>query len=630
MVDWQAALQGPIIALPLHCTGPSCRRRLAAVTSRSHIALCYLAFAALALLVYGPALGGGFLWDDTDWIRDNETLRSASGLWRIWFEPGAVIQYYPLTYTTWWLDYQLWGLSEVVMHVENVLLHAGNALMFALLLRRLSLPGAWFAGLVFLLHPVHSESVAWLVERKNTLSAAFYLGACHAWLSHVMATHAGVASRGALLRTALLYLCALLAKTATLMLPVTMFAIAIWHRRQWRSSVRALVPFALMTLAAAAVTIVMERGEGAVGHDWALSFGERIALLGQVVGFYLGKLLVPFGLSFSYAKWQVVGSATHWLSTVVLLAVLTTSVVLVLRMRKPAGVACSLAMWVYVANLLPVSGLVDYYYLRYAFVADHFQYLPSLGPIALLCCGGAYLMRKVPAGVGIAALLSVMLAILTWNRASIYQDLEVLWRDTIAAEPNAWLAQSNLGNLLDQRRGPGAGIAHHRRALAIYPDAFEANNAVGNELVRRGEFAAAKQLFDRAIQVRPDDPLTFNNLGAMYGAQRNYAEALRWFEAGYQRAPNNRDLLRNMAVVLSQSPDASVRDGARALALANQLNDVPEPSLADEHVLFCARLLASDRRSAISLGERVMYRARREGNLPLVERVGLQLQRLRR
>jgi tetratricopeptide (TPR) repeat protein len=137
-------------------------------------------------------------------------------------------------------------------------------------------------------------------------------------------------------------------------------------------------------------------------------------------------------------------------------------------------------------------------------------------------------------------------------------------------------------------------------------------------------------LFDRAMQVRPNDSLTFQNLGAMYGMQRNYLDALRCFEEGHRLAPDNRDLMRNLAVVLSQSPDASVRDGERALALANRLNSVAEPSLADEHVLFRARLLASDRRSAISLGERVMYRARREGNQQLVERVGAQLQRLRR
>jgi tetratricopeptide (TPR) repeat protein len=586
--------------------------------------MCYVALAALALLVYWPALSGGFLWDDTDWIRDNETLRTAHGLWRIWFEPGAVIQYYPLTYTSWWLDYQLWDLSPTVMHVENVLLHATNALLFGLLLRRLSLPGAVFAAVLFLVHPVHSESVAWLVERKNTLSALFYLGACHLWLSHLKAP-----TRGTLVRTGLLYLAALLAKTATLMLPVTLFAIAIWHRREGRTSLRALVPLVVMTLLAATTTIVMERGEGAVGHDWGLAMTERLALLGQVVGFYLSKLLIPFGLSFSYAKWQITSSPVSWLPTLVLLALLVASVVAVVRARKRGAIAVSLALWIYVANLLPVSGLVDYYYLRYAFAADHFQYLPSIGPIALLACGGAYVVRKVPVFAGIAASLSMLLAIGTWSRVDLYQDLERLWRQTIEVEPDSWLAHSNLGSLLDRRGNPDAGIEHHRRALAIYPDAFEDNNAVGNYWARHQDFEKAKQFFDVALKVRPANPLTYNNLGAMYGMQGNYQEALRHFDAGHDRSPDNRDLLRNLAVVLSQSPDASVRNGARALRFAKQLNAVGVPSLLDEHVLFRATLLGGDRNQAILLGRGVLHRAQREGNQQLVQRVGRQLQRLK-
>lgn len=592
--------------------------------SPSRISLCYVALAALALLVYGPALSGEFLWDDTDWIRDNETLRTAGGLWRIWFEPGAVIQYYPLTYTSWWLDYQLWDLSPTVMHVENVLLHAANALLFGLLLRRLSLPGTMFAAVVFLVHPVHSESVAWLVERKNTLSALCYLGACHLWLSHMARP-----TPATLVRTGLLYLAALLAKTATLMLPVTLLAIAIWHRREWRTSLRALVPFVVMSLLAAVTTIVMERGVGAVGHDWALAMTERLALLGQVVGFYLSKLLLPFGLSFSYAKWDITGSPVSWLPTLVLLVLVIGSVVAVVRVRKPAAVAVSLAMWIYVANLLPVSGLVDYYYLRYAFVADHFQYLPSIGPIALLACGGANIMRNIPAFASVAASLCIMLAICTWSRADIYRDVEHLWRETIEAAPDSWLAHSNLGNLLDQRGNPDAGIEYHRRALAIYPDAFEDNNAVGNYHARHQEFEQAAQFFAVALKVRPDDPLTYNNLGAMYGMQGNYQEALRCFDVGHERSPDNRDLLRNLAVVLSQSPDPAVRNGARALRLAKKLNDVDAPSLLDEHALFRATLLGGERRLAILLGERVLQRAQREANQQLVQRVGRQLQRLK-
>ena len=593
--------------------------------SLSRISLCYLALAGVSLLIYGPALSGGFLWDDTDWIRDNETLRTAGGLWRIWFEPGAVIQYYPLTYTSWWLDCQLWGLSPAVMHVENVLLHAANALLFGLLLRRLLLPGAWIAAVIFLVHPVHAESVAWLVERKNTLSGLLYLGACHQWLSHLDAP-----TKTTRTRAGLLFLAALFAKTATLMLPVTLFAIAIWRQRRWQTSLRALLPFVAVAVLAAAVTVVMERGEGAVGYDWALTVRDRIALVGQVVGFYFGKLLWPSGLSFSYAKWTVGGSLVGWLPTLILLTLTGISVVAVVRMRRPVAVAASLAFWVYLANLLPVTGLVDYYYLRYAFVADHFQYLSSMGPIALLVCGCASVAPQANLFRVLCIAVATLLATFTWSRAHIYQDLEVLWRETIEAEPDSWLAHSNLGNLLDRRGGPDAGIDHHRRALAIYPDAFEDNNALGNYHARHGDFASARQFFDVALRVRPDDPLTYNNLGAMHGMQGDYQEALGCFDAGYRRSPDNRDLLRNLAVVLAQAPDPTVRDGARALRLATKLNQVDRPSLLDEHVLFRAMLLAVDRDRALQFGDRVMHRARREGDHQLARRIGEQISRLRK
>ncbi|MCK5944403.1 MAG: tetratricopeptide repeat protein, partial [Planctomycetes bacterium] len=550
--------------------------------SPSRILLLYAALAVAALAVYAPALGGDWLWDDTDWIRDNEQLRSWGGLWRIWFEPGAVIQYYPLTYTTWWLDHHVWGLSTVALHVENVLLHAGNALLFGLLLRRLALPGAVLAALVFLVHPVHAESVAWMVERKNVLSGAFYLGTCHLWCAHLQRP-----SPASLTAALGCFLLALLAKTATLMLPVTLFAIAWWQRRSLAAATRRLLPFVALTLVFAVVTIVRERGEGAVGHDWDLSLPARVALLGQVVAVYAGKLLAPFDLSFSYAKWPIAaGTVSGWLPTVALMLACAAS----LRARRPWALAAACALWIYVANLLPVSGLVDYYYLRYAFTADHFQYLPSLGPIALLCCGGAALLRGARAGVVVAAAIVVGLAVMTWQRAAIYQDVETLWRATIASEPDAWLAHANLGNLLDERDGPGAGLAHHRRAVEIYPDAFESNNALGNHAARAGRFDEAQRHFDRALVARPDDPLTYNNLGAMCGMRGDYAAARAWFEQGRDRAPRNRDLLRNLVVVLSQVPDAEVRDPRRALRLARELVAVPEPSLVDEHALFRAML----------------------------------------
>ena len=587
-------------------------------------ALCYLAFAALGLLVYSPALTGGFLWDDTDWIVDNEALRTWGGLWRIWFEPGAVIQYYPLTYTSWWLDYQIWGLSEVAFHVENVLLHAANALLFGLLLGRLGLPGARLAALVFLLHPVHVESVAWIVERKNTLSMLFYLASAYMWLRYLDSDR-----RSSYYAAAGWFLCALLAKTATLMLPVTLLALTVWREGYRSRRLLSLLPLCAMSLVAAVVTYVMERGEGAVGHDWALTWAERLPLAGQIICFYLAKLLMPLQLSFVYGKWDIAPSTlSAWLPLGAFVACLAVG----LCSRRRVVLAAGLALLVFAANLMPVSGLVDFYYLRYAYVGDHFQYLASLSLIALLCCGGAWLLRGAPQGVGvaIAALVVSVLGYASWQRAAVFSDVESLWRHTLAVEPDAWLAHSNLGNLLAARGEPDDGIEHHQRAVAIYPDAFESNNALGNFFVRRQDFASAKHHFERALRARPQDPLTFNNLGIAAGAQSDFRSALSWFEQGLERAPANRDLRRNLSLLLSCAPDPEIRDGDRALVIARELNRVPEPSVVDEWALFRGLLLRGEREQAIEFGRQLLVRAQSEGSVDVARQLQEQLDRLGR
>ena len=130
----------------------------------------------VTLLVYIPAMQGGFIWDDDRYVTENPTLKSVEGLTQTWLKPSANPQYYPLVFTSFWLEYRLWGPNPTGYHVFNVLLHALNALLLWLLLNQLQVPGAWFAAMFFALHPVQVESVAWVSERKNVLSGLFYFG----------------------------------------------------------------------------------------------------------------------------------------------------------------------------------------------------------------------------------------------------------------------------------------------------------------------------------------------------------------------------------------------------------------------------------------------------------------------
>ena len=136
----------------------------------------------VTLVTYLPAIDGTFIWDDDGHVTAPE-LRSPTGLWRIWADPRATQQYYPLTHSAFWLAYQLWGVHPVGYHLVNVVLHGLGALLLWRILARLAVPGAWLGAAIFALHPVHVESVAWITELKNTLSGVCYLGALLVYLS---------------------------------------------------------------------------------------------------------------------------------------------------------------------------------------------------------------------------------------------------------------------------------------------------------------------------------------------------------------------------------------------------------------------------------------------------------------
>jgi hypothetical protein len=277
----------------------------------------------LVLVVYLPALSGQFLSDDDSNVTKRAPLRSFAGLSRIWFEPGATQQYYPLTHTSFWLDYHLWGLNPFGYHVENVLLHALSSILLWLTLRRLAVKGAWLGAALFALHPVCVESVAWITERKNTLSAFFFLSAILAslefWLPQsVLAktgpNRPGLASdnpygpRKFYWLTFVLYLCALWSKTATVALPVIVLLLLWWKRGGFaRRNLIFLVPFFAAGTAMGLITMWVESHDlGATGLEWeGISRLQRGLIGARALWFYLGKLFWPHPLMFMYPRWNV-------------------------------------------------------------------------------------------------------------------------------------------------------------------------------------------------------------------------------------------------------------------------------------------------------------------------------------
>ena len=487
------------------------------------------------LFAYWQALTGDFLWDDAGHVT-NPSLQSWSGLGRIWFELGVTQQYYPLLHSVFWLEHQLWGDATLGYHLINVLWHATAACLFVALLRRLAVPGALLAGLIFALHPVAVESVAWISEQKNTLSTVFYLAAALGWLRftddrrparYVIAT--------------LWFVAALLTKTVTATLPAALLVIAWWRsgRLAWRGDVAPLLPWLGVGTAAGIGTAWLEAVQiGASGVDFSLGWLERGLLAGRVVWFYLGKLLWPADLTFFYPRWTIDSAvAWQWLYPLATLAALAAGMWWCRRERSPLTAAL-----LFGGTLLPVLGFVNVYPFVFSYVADHFQYLASLGMIAFLSAvivrGFERLRAPRWSGPAAAAGLLVVLSVLTWRQSEMYRDVFSLYETTLARNPSSWVAHLNLGTALTDASRPLEGLPHLQRALELKPDHPETLNSLADVLNRIGRSNEGLPLLDRALRLQPRFAAAHNTRGATLMALRRNDEGIAAFKRALEINPS--------------------------------------------------------------------------------------------
>jgi tetratricopeptide (TPR) repeat protein len=472
----------------------------------------FLLVLVATLIAYFPCLKGDFLWDDPGHVT-NPTLQSWSGLLRIWFEVGVTQQYYPLLHSAFWIEHRIWGDATLGYHLINVLWHAISAYMLIALLRRLAVPGALLAGMVFALHPVCVESVAWISEQKNTLSTVFYLAAALAWLrfqNERRPFRYAIAS--------LWFLAAILTKTVTATLPAALLVVAWWRhgRLSWRKDVVPLWPWLALGLAAGLGTSWLEATQiGASGNDFALGPVERVLLAGRVVWFYLATLVCPTGLTFFYPRWSIDAAvAWQWFFPAAALALLGGLLWLSSRTRAPLAAAL-----LFGGTLFPVLGFVNVYPFTFSYVADHFQYLASLWLIAFLAAVAtrAFALLSWPrwSGVVAATSLLVVLSGLTWRQSRMYRDVFSLYETTLTRNPSSWVAHLNLGTALDDAGRPEESLPHLRRALELKPDFPETLNSLGNVLNRLGRPAEARPLLERAVQIQPRFATAHNTLGVV-------------------------------------------------------------------------------------------------------------------
>ena len=497
-----------------------------------------------------PAFQAGWVWDDDSYVTSNATLRSFDGLRRIWLEPGAVAQYYPLTFTSLWLDYQLHGLAPAGYHATNVLLHAANAVLVGLVLQAAAVPAAWAAALLFAVHPLHVESVAWVTERKNVLSGCFYLLSLLALLAWRDARDRRGASAGWWAAAFGCFVLALLGKTVTSTLPAVYLTIRWWRTgRVARDDVLAMLPFLAAGVAAGSVTAALERSHvGAEGAYWDQTLGERVLIAGRALWFYVGKLVWPRPLVFIYPRWTLdTGSLAQWAMPVA--AAIAGVGLLAARTRVGRGpFAAALA---FAVTLGPALGFVNVYPMRYSFVADHFAYLASVPFLALVAAGAATLVSEPRVRQGALAVAVVVLAILTWERSLAFRDAATLWEDTLAKNPRATIAHVNLGYQLHEAGRSADALVLFERGLAIEPNAGDLWNNRGLALGALGRTDDALASFRRAAEVDPRNAEALSNLGNVLAAGGRYPEAADAFRESLRRRPRYAEAHNNLANVLA-------------------------------------------------------------------------------
>uniref|UniRef100_Q01V96 Tetratricopeptide TPR_2 repeat protein n=1 Tax=Solibacter usitatus (strain Ellin6076) TaxID=234267 RepID=Q01V96_SOLUE len=552
-------------------------------------AAVWLLMLGACLLAYLPALTGGLVWDDGMHVTRTD-LQSLHGLWRIWFDLGATQQYYPLLHSAFWLEHRVWGDAVLGYHLTNIVLHAISAYLVVLIVRRLSLPGAWLAGFLFALHPVCVEAVAWISEQKSALSAVFYLAAALAYL------HFDKARRTSHYCAALgLFLLSLMSKTVTATLPAAMLVVFWWQRGRldWRRDVLPLIPWFAVGASAGLFTAWVESAPGLIGAQgpqYALSLAQRVLLAGRVPWFYAWKVVWPANLMFTYPHWEIdSGVLPQYLFP---LATAAAAVALAILARKNRGPLA--AFLFFGGTLFPALGFLNVYPFRYSYVADHFQYLATLGILIPAAAGLALMARRISPGriapVAMAALLLATLGAATRQQSAMYRDYETLFRETLARNPGSSFLHSNLGVILMASGREAEAASQFEAAVRLTPRSADYHVNLGLALAHLpGRMTDAMAEYQEALSIDPHLPAAHLNLGLaltsmpgrLQDAIAEYRRAIAEYQTAVRNEPNYWEAHFNLGLAYSQIPgreDDAIAEYRTALQMK------PDSALAHFHL----------------------------------------------
>ena len=536
-----------------------------------------LLIVAAGVWVFYPAIHGQWLWDDDVLITNNLLIHDPAGLWKTWFAPTrSLIDYFPITVSVDWLAWRVWGMDTLGYHLTSIVLHLISALLVWRLLSKLGLRLAWLGGLLFALHPVLVESVAWIAELKNTLSLPPFLLAMCAWIDY---DEQGKWTQYCLALG--LFLVAMLCKTTMVMFPVAILLYAWWKRGRIRvRDLKDSAPFFAVSLVLGLTTLWFLHHAMAPQSVRLGGVLSRVACAGLSLAFYFSKAVLPIGLLPAYPQWAVGRpSLLQFLPWPILCGVLY----LCWANRTSWGRHVLLGLGFFLINLAPFVGFTAAAYMDFTWVMDHVLYIPLIGIIGLAAAGLGGLDCRVPAftrpyGIGIVVMVLVLLAVSSRAYAGLYVNAETLWTHTVERAPEAWLAHDNLGYTLATTGRFAEAIGQFEQALRIHPDYAPAHNNLGTALFRVGRVQEAQREIREALRIDPDSADAYDNLGTVLLHLGRIPEAIEQFQAAARISPNDAGAHYGMGTAFVQAGRNA--DAMHEYEAALQIN----PDFADAHV----------------------------------------------
>ncbi len=484
----------------------------------------------------------GWIWDDDDYVLNNANLRTVTGLYDTWFRPESLPQYYPLVHTTFWLEYQTVGADPRLYHAVNVILHALAAAELWAFLRKVFAGGdddrgqladraAFWAAVIWAVHPMQVEAVAWVTERKNVLSMALAMASANLLWPWLVGKQTQM---WRVLMGAAVFLAALLSKTVACALPLVLLLLVWWRTpaglRRWKP-IGLLIAMALLGYGMALITAWLEATHvGATGPEWNIEAEDRLYIAASGIWHYLRTWVWPQGLIFVYPR-AIPGVTAGCIA----IGAIAITVAVLWSVRKRLGTGLLVAALAFGLIIGPSLGLVNIYPHRYSFVADHFAYHATAALAALT----GWLIAQTNKSRWIGSFIALVLATFCWRYMPVFDSVWTLWADVLNRNPTAWVAHLNLAQA-HQRESQRPGLSpleirqHEREALRLLllardvaPGISEVQWNGGVALANEGRLEEAAEAETVAIGLDPNDARPYFALGKIYARRGDVGMAIK-------------------------------------------------------------------------------------------------------